>query len=89
MSKADKRTIVKDLILDGKITVFVDVFNYMDKKDLHMKTGINYYRLLRSSKNPKSFKFEDAYTIAIALKVPADAIIQLIKNQIDESKKPG
>jgi hypothetical protein len=87
MSQEKKAIIVKDLILEGKITLFVDIFNYIDKKYIHEKTGINYYRLLRNVKNPKGFKFEDAYTIARALKVPPAKITDLIMNQIEVGKK--
>ena len=77
----------KGLILDGRLSEFADLFNYVDKKFIHEKTGMNYYRLLRNVKNPKAFKFEDAYNIARILKVPPAKIVELIMNQIESKKK--
>jgi len=87
MDKAKQVIIVKDLILEGKIKEFVDIFNYIDRKFVHLKTGMNYYRLLRNVKNPKGFTFDDVYNIARVLKVPPDKIAALIMNQIEAGKK--
>lgn len=68
------------------------IFDYIEKKYIHEKTGMNNYRLLRNTQNPKGFKFEDAYTIGRALKalkVPAAKIAELIINQIDTRRKKG
>jgi hypothetical protein len=87
MEKEKQVNIVKDLILDGKITELSDIFNYIDKKFIHTKTGINYYRLLRCTKNPKLFTIDDTYTIARVLKVTPPAIANLIFGQLDAKKK--
>ncbi len=87
MDKAKNINIAKDLILDGKITEFVDVFNYIDRTFIHAKTGMNYYRLLRNVKNPKRFTMKDVYTIARVLKVPPEKIITLMMNQIEAAKR--
>jgi uncharacterized protein (DUF111 family) len=87
MSKEQQVNTVRDLILEGRLSAFVDIFNYIDKKYIHQKTGMNYYRLLRNVKSPKGFTFEDCYNIARVLKVPARNIADLIMNQIEASKK--
>jgi len=87
MDKAKQLIIVKDLILEGKITEFADIFNYIDRKFMHTKTGMNYYRLLRNVKDPKGFTFEDAFNIGRVLKVPATKISEIIINQIEAGKK--
>lgn len=87
MDKERKVNIVKDLILEDRLLELVEIFNYVDKKYIHEKTGINYYRLLRITKNPKGFTFEDVYTIARVLKVPPRKIVDLIMNQIEAKKK--
>ena len=87
MDKAKQLIIAKDLIVEGKIREFADIFNYIDRKFIHTKTGMNYYRLLRNVKNPKGFTFEDVYNIARVLKVPPDKIAALIMNQIEAKRK--
>lgn len=87
MDKEKKVNIAKDLILEGKITQLADIFDYIDKKYIHQKTGMNYYRLLRNVKNPKGFTFEDAQNIGRVMKVPARKIADLIMNQIEAKKK--
>jgi hypothetical protein len=89
MDKAKQLIIAKDLILEGKITEFADIFNYIDRKFIHTKTGMNYYRLLRNVKNPKGFTFDDVYNIARVLKVPPAKIAEIIMNQIEAGKKKG
>ena len=87
MDKAKQLIIAKELILEGKITEFADIFIYIDRKYVHTKTGMNYYRLLRNVKNPKGFTFDDVYNIAKVLKVPPGKIADLIMNQIEAKKK--
>lgn len=87
MDKAKQLIIVKDLILEDKITEFADIFNYIDRKFIHVKTGMNYYRLLRNVRNPKGFTFDDAYNLARILKVPPSKIANIIMNQIEAKKK--
>jgi hypothetical protein len=87
MDKEKQVNIVKDLIVEGKVKELADIFNYIDRKYVHTKTGINYYRLLRNVKNPKGFTFDDAYTIARVLKVPPAKVAELILNQIEAKKK--
>ena len=90
MDKEKQVNIVKDLILEGKITELSEIFNYgIDKKYVHTKTGINYYRLLRCAKNPKLFTIEDTYTIARILKVKPTDISALMYGQIEAKKKKG
>jgi hypothetical protein len=87
MDKERQVNIVKDLILEGKVKELADIFNYIDRKYIHTKTGINYYRLLRNVKSPKGFSFDDVYTIARVLKVPPAKVAELILNQIEAGKK--
>jgi hypothetical protein len=87
MDKEKQVNIVKELILEGKITELTDIFNYIDMKYIHTKTGINYYRLLRCSKDPKAFKIEDAYTLGRVLKVPPRTVADLMFAQVDGKKK--
>ena len=87
MEQEAKVKIVKELIQEGKLVEFKDIFGYVHKKHIHTKTGMNYYRLLRVVKNPKLIKFEDIYSIARVLQVPARAISSLIHNQIESKKK--
>jgi hypothetical protein len=75
MDKEKQVNIAKDLILEGKVKELADIFNYIDRKYIHTKTGINYYRLLRNVRNPKGFTFEDVYSI--------------ILNQIEAGKRKG
>lgn len=87
MGQETKAEIAKNLIQEGKIHDFKDIFLYVEKKYIHTKTGMNYYRLLRLVKNPKLIKFEDVYNIARSLQVDARNISALIHNQIDNKKK--
>lgn len=87
MDKEQKVDILKNLIIEDRLTEFVDIFNYVDKKYIHQKTGMNYYRLLRTVKNPKLFTYEDTYNIARVLKVPPRKMADLIMNQIEANKK--
>jgi hypothetical protein len=82
-----KLNIAKNLILEGKIKEFQDIFRYLEKKYLTEKMGLNYYRLLRLVKNPKFMRFEDVYNISHALGVPPFKISELIHNQIDSKRK--
>lgn len=86
MDKTKQLTIAKDLILEGRITEFVDIFNYIDRKFIHVETGMNYYRLLRSIDKPNRLSFDDVYNISGILKVPPDRIANLIINQIENSR---
>lgn len=85
--KEKKVEIARELILSEKISEFKDIFNYIDRKYIHQRTGMNYYRLLRNVKNPKRLTFEDAYNLGWIMKVPARKMAELIMNQIDAAKK--
>ena len=87
MAQETKAEIAKHLIQDGKLQEFKDIFLYVEKKYVHTKTGMNYYRLLRIVKNPKLIKFEDVYSIARSLQVDPRNISNLIHNQIESKKK--
>lgn len=87
MDKEKKVIILKNLIEEGKLSEFSEIFGYIDKKYLHLKTGMNYYRLLRNVKNPKGFTYEDTFNIARVLKVTPRQISDLILSQIENKKK--
>jgi hypothetical protein len=87
IEKEKKLIVVKELILEGKVIEFSDIFNYIDRKYIHVKTGMNYYRLLRLIKKPKDLNFEDIYNIAKVIKVEPRKIADLIFTQIDAGKK--
>lgn len=75
--------IIKD---DPRITYFKDIFKFVDRTQLHQLTGINYDRLKRIIRKPKTITYEDAYSIAWALKVPPQKISALIHAEIDADK---
>lgn len=87
MAQEVKLDIAKNLILNGEIKEFKDIFLYLTKKDLTNKTGLNYYRLLRLVQNPRFMRFEDVYNISQALGVPALSISTIIHNQIESKRK--
>ena len=87
LAKEKKLAIATGLILSGQIAQFKDLFNYIDRKYIHQRTGMNYYRLLRNIKNPKRFTFVDVYNIAWVMKVPVRNVAELIINQIEAATK--
>ena len=78
--------VAKDYIDEGKITSFDQIFHYVEKTTLHKLTGINYYKVLRIAKNPKTINFEDVYSLGHALKVQPEQIASLILKQLGTTK---
>ncbi len=85
---ADKKlAIAKELIEEGKIMTFGDIFDIVSKTFMSDKLGINYKRFLRLASNPTQIRYRETYSIAKLLNVDAKLISGIIHNQVDNQLK--
>ncbi len=87
MANDSRAEIVKDLISEGRLKTFEDIFLYLYKTDIAGKMGINYTRFLELVSNPKRLRYEETYSLARILGVTPRQISELIHNQIEGKKK--
>ena len=87
--RADKKlAVAKELIEEGKIMTFGDIFNYVTKTFVSAKLGIHYKRFLRLVRNPIQIKYSETYSIAKLLDVDPKLISVIIHNQINGQTMP-
>jgi plasmid maintenance system antidote protein VapI len=85
--KEQRLTIIKDLIEGGYLKTFQDIFTHVTKTEVAKELGINYTRFLNLIEDPKKMRYEETYSLAGYLKVPAKEISNLIHAQIDAKKR--
>lgn len=82
-----KADLTRELIEEGKIKTFEDIFMYVPKTYLADKMGMNYKRFVRLTLNSEKMKYRETYSLARVLKVDPRRISELIHNGIDYQKK--
>lgn len=87
MATDSRLKIVKDLIRDGRLSAFANIFDYIPKTEISKQLGINYTRFLSLVKNPKRLRYEEAISIARILGVSPRQISELIHSQLEQKKK--
>jgi preprotein translocase subunit Sec61beta len=87
--RADKKLgVAKELIEEGKIKTFEDIFIYVTMTSMSSKLGMNYKRFRRLVANPGQLKYSETYSIAKVLQVDPKLISGLIHQELDIYKKP-